>query len=67
MRPAWRGRGIGAGLVRECVALAAREGVPRAAVFTPVHAGFYAALGWRDQGSARLRGPSVHLMDIVPA
>ena len=62
-----RGRGIGAALVRACVALAARENVPRLWLFTPEHADFYARLGWRDQGSATLRGQSVHLMDIVPA
>lgn len=67
VRPPWRGRGVGAALVRACVALAAREQVPRLWLFTPEHAAFYAALGWRDQGSARLRGHAVHLMDILPA
>jgi predicted N-acetyltransferase YhbS len=62
-----RGRGIGAALVRACVALAAREQVPRLWLFTPEHADFYARLGWRDQGAATLRGQPVHLMDIVPA
>ncbi|WP_374604287.1 GNAT family N-acetyltransferase [Arenimonas sp.] len=66
VRPASRGHGIGAALVRACVALAASERVPRLWLFTPEHAGFYAALGWRDQGAATLRGRSVHLMDIVP-
>ena len=62
-----RGRGIGAALVRACVALAAREQVPRLWLFTPEHASFYAALGWRPAGSATLRGVSVQLMDILPA
>ncbi len=67
VRPQSRGQGIGAALVRACVALAASEGVPRLWLFTPEHLGFYEALGWRDQGVATLRGRSVHLMDIVPA
>ena len=67
VKPASRGQGIGAALVRACVALAAIERVPRLWLFTPEHADFYARLGWRDQGSATLRGQSVHLMDIVPA
>lgn len=65
--PAARGQGIGAALVRACVALAASERVPRLWLFTPEHVAFYAQLGWRDQGAAILRGRSVHLMDIVPA
>lgn len=65
--PQARRRGIGAALVRACVALAARERVPRLWLFTPDHAGFYASLGWREQGAATLRGHCVHLMDIVPA
>ena len=44
--PRARGRGIGAALVRACVVLAASERVPRLWLFTPEHAGFYAALGW---------------------
>ena len=67
VRPDCRGRGIGQALVRECVALAAREGVPRLWLFTPEHVDFYAALGWRDLGAATLRGHAVHLMDILPA
>ncbi|WP_290592826.1 GNAT family N-acetyltransferase [Arenimonas sp. SCN 70-307] len=67
VRPECRGRGIGRALVRECVALAAREGVPRLWLFTPEHVDFYAALGWRDLGTATLRGHAVHLMDILPA
>ena len=47
--------------------LAAREGVRRLWLFTPEHASFYARLGWRPQGSAKLRGVPVQLMDIVPA
>ena len=67
VRPQSRGRGVGAALVRGCVSLAAEQGVPRLWLFTPEHAGFYAALGWRDLGAATLRGHAVHLMDIIPA
>lgn len=67
VRPEARGRGLGARLVRECVALAAREGLARLWLFTPEHAGFYARLGWRPAGTAMLRGRRVQLMDIVPA
>ncbi|KFN42298.1 hypothetical protein N790_11650 [Arenimonas malthae CC-JY-1] len=67
VRPEARGQGLGARLVRECVALAAREGVRRLWLFTPEHASFYAALGWRPAGSATLRGVPVQLMDILPA
>jgi GNAT superfamily N-acetyltransferase len=65
--PEARGQGLGVRLVRELVALAAREKVERLWLFTPEHAAFYARLGWRAQGSAKLRGVPVQLMDIVPA
>ncbi len=65
--PEARGLGLGVRLVRELVSFAAREKVGRLWLFTPEHAAFYARLGWRPQGSAKLRGVPVQLMDIVPA
>lgn len=65
--PEARGLGLGVRLVNELVAFAAREKVERLWLFTPEHAAFYARLGWRAQGAARLRGVPVQLMDIVPA
>ncbi|KAA2284971.1 GNAT family N-acetyltransferase [Arenimonas fontis] len=64
--PAARGRGLGKRLVRELVALAAREGLPRLWLFTPEHEAFYAGLGWQRVGEASLHGRRVTLMDIRP-
>lgn len=64
--PDARGRGWGERLVRALVAHAAAQKIERLWLFTPEHAAFYARLGWRAQGSARLRGVPVQLMDIVP-
>ncbi|MBW8367128.1 MAG: GNAT family N-acetyltransferase [Arenimonas sp.] len=65
--PEARGQGLGVRLAKELVALAAQQQVERLWLFTPEHAPFYARLGWRPQGSAKLHGVPVHLMDIVPA
>ncbi|MFY2763317.1 GNAT family N-acetyltransferase [Arenimonas sp. MALMAid1274] len=65
--PAARGQGLGQRLVRALVAHAAAQQVARLWLFTPEHAAFYARLGWRPQGSAKLRGVPVQLMDILPA
>ena len=65
--PEARGLGLGVRLVKELVAFAARQQVERLWLFTPEHASFYARLGWRPQGSAKLRGVPVQLMDILPA
>lgn len=65
--PEARGRGLGQQLVRALVAFAAEQKVARLWLFTPEHADFYARLGWRRQGMAKLRGVDVQLMDIVPA
>jgi len=64
--PEARGRGLGKRLVRELVALAAREGLPRLWLFTPEHEAFYAGLGWQRVGDAELHGQRVTLMDIRP-
>jgi GNAT superfamily N-acetyltransferase len=44
--PPFRGRGIGAALVREAVAIAARFGIERLYLYTDDAAAFYARLGW---------------------
>jgi len=65
--PEARGQGLGVRLAKALVAFAAQQKVERLWLFTPEHAAFYARLGWRPQGSAKLRGIPVQLMDIVPA
>jgi len=65
--PEARGQGLGVRLAKELVAFAAQQKVERLWLFTPEHASFYARLGWRPQGSMKLRGVPVQLMDIVPA
>ena len=65
--PEARGQGLGERLVKSLVAFAAEQKVERLWLFTPEHASFYARLGWRPQGSAKLRGVPVQLMDILPA
>jgi len=65
--PQARGQGLGVRLAQALVAFAAQQKVERLWLFTPEHAAFYARLGWRPQGSAKLRGIPVQLMDIVPA
>lgn len=65
--PEARGQGLGVRLAQALVDFAAQQKVERLWLFTPEHASFYARLGWRPQGSAKLRGISVQLMDIVPA
>ena len=65
--PEARGLGLGVRLARALVAFAAEQKVERLWLFTPEHAAFYARLGWRLQGTAKLRGVPVQLMDIVPA
>jgi GNAT superfamily N-acetyltransferase len=66
VRPDARGRGIGAGLVKAAVALAAREGVEELFLFTPEHAAFYQRLGWRLLTRTALKGTPVDLMQITP-
>ena len=65
--PEARGLGLGVRLVKELVSFAAQAKVERLWLFTPEHASFYARLGWRPQGCAKLSGVPVQLMDIVPA
>jgi ribosomal protein S18 acetylase RimI-like enzyme len=65
--PEARGQGLGSLLANELLAFAAQQKIGRLWLFTPEHASFYARLGWRPQGSARLSGIPVQLMDIIPA
>lgn len=58
----WRGRGIGARLVRRAMALARALGVPRLHLFTPGQEAFYAALGWRAFAPATAEARAVTVM-----
>jgi GNAT superfamily N-acetyltransferase len=62
--PAHRGRGIGAALVREAVALAAQLGVARLYLYTDDAAPFYARLGWTPVERVPLDGVEVDVMGI---
>ena len=64
--PEFRGRGIGAALVRAALARAAEEGVGELFLFTPEHKDFYARLGWRPLARTALKGTAVDLMCIAP-
>ena len=61
--PAARGHGIGATLARALVAHAASLGIDRLWLFTPLHADFYARLGWTTVGTAPLGATPVTLME----
>lgn len=67
--PAWRGRGIGAELVRHVEQAAAALGHARLWLFTPSAEGFYAARGWARVGTEPWRGRAVALMtrELAPA
>jgi GNAT superfamily N-acetyltransferase len=62
--PEFRGRGIGAALVREAVAIAARFGIARLYLYTDDAAPFYARLGWSLVERAPLDGMDVDVMAI---
>jgi GNAT superfamily N-acetyltransferase len=64
--PAYRGRGIGAALVREAVAIAKRFGIGRLYLYTDDAAGFYERLGWSLVGRHALDGMDVDVMAIEP-
>jgi len=63
---AWRGRGIGARLVRRVMALARALQVPRLHLFTPGQEAFYEALGWRSFAAATAEGQAVTVMIWEP-
>jgi GNAT superfamily N-acetyltransferase len=62
--PEFRGRGIGAALVREAVAIAARFGFERLYLYTDDAAPFYARLGWAMVERLDLDGIEVDVMGI---
>lgn len=64
VRPASRRRGIGGALVDAAVRLAADSGWPTLHLFTPDHAGWYAALGWRRLERRHLGATPVELLTI---
>jgi GNAT superfamily N-acetyltransferase len=66
VRPEFRGRGLGAVLVRAAVAHAASLGVDDLYLFTPAHRDFYARLGWEPMLRTTLKGTPVDLMRIAP-
>jgi GNAT superfamily N-acetyltransferase len=64
--PEFRGRGIGAALVREAVAIAARFGIGRLYLYTDDAAPFYARLGWSMEERVDMEGGPVEVMSIDP-
>jgi len=64
--PEFRGRGIGAALVREAVSIAAHFGIPYLYLYTDDAAPFYARLGWARVERMDLDGIEVDVMGIDP-
>ncbi len=62
VRPERRGGGVGGHLLDAAVMEARRLGVERLYLFTPAHAGYYAARGWSEMGPASAGGKPVTLM-----
>lgn len=62
VRPDRRGGGVGGQLLAAAVAEAGRLGAGRAYLFTPSHAGYYAARGWAEVGRASAGGTPVAVM-----
>lgn len=58
----FRGRGIGAALVRRCVDVAAQLGIARLHLYTDDAAPFYQRLGWRVLARDRLDAVPVDVM-----
>lgn len=66
LRPQVRRRGYGQALVREVMRHAVAMGLPRISLFTPHHADFYAALGWRHVAARTVQGEAVQVMAFEP-
>ena len=64
--PEFRRRGIGAALVHEAVAIAARFGIERLYLYTDDAADFYARLGWALEERVDLGGWPVDVRWIEP-
>jgi GNAT superfamily N-acetyltransferase len=62
--PPFRGRGIGAALVRRCVDVATGLGIPRLHLYTDDAAPFYERLGWRTLARDALDDVPVDVMCI---
>ena len=62
VREASRGRGIGRALVRKVMQHARETGLEQLHLFTPHHADFYSALGWRHTQTRVVNGESVQVM-----
>ena len=62
--PPYRGRGIGAALVRRCVDVAAQLGIARLHLYTDDAKPFYERLGWRVLARDQLDGVPVDVMGI---
>ena len=68
VRPTARGRGVGARLVRHCVAHAAQLGVPRLYLYCEAAmVPWYRALGWAPHTRLQLGPLAVTVMQIDPA
>jgi predicted amidohydrolase/GNAT superfamily N-acetyltransferase len=62
VRPEYRGRGVGTGLVRRCEEETRRLGVRRLHLYTEEASGFYARLGWSVASHEEYEGESVVVM-----
>jgi predicted amidohydrolase/GNAT superfamily N-acetyltransferase len=62
VRPEYRRRGVGTGLVRRCEEEARRLGVRRLHLYTEEASGFYAPLGWSVASQEEYEGESVVVM-----
>jgi len=64
--PEYRGRQLGALLLKTMVTHAAGQGVETLHLFTPAHADYYRRQGWHWQARADLNGTPVSVMSIQP-
>jgi len=64
--PEYRGRKLGAVLVKALVAHAAAQGVETLRLFTAEHVDYYRRQGWQLQTRADLNGTPVSIMSIQP-
>lgn len=62
VRPEYRGRGVGTGLVGRCEEETRRLGVRRLHLYTEEASGFYAPLGWSVASQEEYEGESVVVM-----
>jgi len=67
VRPEWRGRGIGRGLVARVVADARELRVPVLYLYTTDAMAYYESLGWAACGRMTLDGAEITVMKIIPS